>query len=105
MWWIALGAAMLWIDHLTSTTEQFPVIYVLPVILAAWYSGTWPAVCLAIAVPVRLSGWRVRAVKNAFIATLRTSDLDGVGTGLGSSTSPPDLPARAARPGTIRRRA
>ena len=52
MWWIALGAAMLWIDYLTSTTGHFPVIYVLPVILAAWYSGTWPAVGLAIAVPV-----------------------------------------------------
>jgi hypothetical protein len=43
---------MLWIDHLTSTSEHFPVVYVLPVILAAWYSGTWPVVGLAIAVPV-----------------------------------------------------
>ena len=51
MWWIALGAAMLWIDYLTSTASQFPVVYVLPVILAAWYSGAWPAVGLAIAVP------------------------------------------------------
>ena len=52
MWWIALGAAMLWIDYLTSTSEHFPVVYVLPVILAAWYSGKWPAVGLAIAVPL-----------------------------------------------------
>ena len=52
MWWIALGAVMLWIDDLTSTSEHFPVVYVLPVILAAWYSGKWPAVALAIAVPV-----------------------------------------------------
>jgi hypothetical protein len=51
VWWIALGAAMLWIDYLTSRTGHFPVIYVLPVILAAWYSGKWPAVALAIAVP------------------------------------------------------
>lgn len=43
---------MLWIDHLASRTGQFPVIYVLPVILAAWYSGKWPAVGLAIAVPL-----------------------------------------------------
>ena len=43
---------MLWIDYLTSRDGQFPVIYVLPVILAAWYSGKWPAVGLAIAVPV-----------------------------------------------------
>lgn len=52
MWWIALGAAMLWIDYLTSRAGQFPVVYVLPVILAAWYSGKWPALGLAIAVPV-----------------------------------------------------
>ena len=43
---------MLWIDYLTSRDGQFPVVYVLPVILAAWYSGKWPAVGLAIAVPV-----------------------------------------------------
>jgi hypothetical protein len=52
MWWLALGAVMLWIDYLTSRAGQFPVIYALPVILAAWYSGKWPAVGLAIAVPV-----------------------------------------------------
>ena len=52
LWWIVLGALMLGIDSLTSTAVHFPVIYVLPVILAAWYSGVWPAVGLAIAVPV-----------------------------------------------------
>ena len=52
LWWVALGAAMLWIDYLTSEAASFPVVYVLPVILAAWYSGMWPAVGLAIAVPV-----------------------------------------------------
>ena len=43
---------MLWIDHATSTAEHFPVVYIIPVILAAWYSGKWPAVGLAIAIPV-----------------------------------------------------
>ena len=52
LWLIALGAAMLWIDYLTSTSAHFPVVYVLPVILAAWYSGQWPALGLAIAVPL-----------------------------------------------------
>jgi hypothetical protein len=52
LWWIALGAAMLWIDYLAYGTGHFPVIYVIPVILAAWYSGKWPALGLAIAVPV-----------------------------------------------------
>jgi hypothetical protein len=43
---------MLAIDYLTSEVSSFPVVYVVPVILAAWYSGAWPAVGLAIAVPV-----------------------------------------------------
>jgi hypothetical protein len=51
-WWVALGGAMLLIDYLTSESASFPVVYALPVILAAWYSGMWPAVALAIAVPV-----------------------------------------------------
>jgi K+-sensing histidine kinase KdpD len=52
LWWVALGAVMLWIDYLTFESTNFPVFYVLPVILAAWYSGMWPALGLAIAVPV-----------------------------------------------------
>lgn len=52
LWWVAVGVAMLWIDYLTFETVNFPVVYALPVILAAWYSGMWPAVSLAIAFPV-----------------------------------------------------
>jgi len=52
LWWVGLGAAMLWIDYLSSESPNFPVVYVLPIILAAWYSGKWPAVGLAIAVPM-----------------------------------------------------
>jgi hypothetical protein len=52
LWWIALGAVMLWVDYLTWRDGHFPVVYAVPVILAAWYSGMWPAVGLAIAVPV-----------------------------------------------------
>jgi hypothetical protein len=52
MWWMALGAAMLWVDHLAGPPAQFPVLYALPVSLAAWYSGKGPAVALAIAVPL-----------------------------------------------------
>jgi hypothetical protein len=51
LWWVALGAAMLTVDYLTSESTNFPVVYVLPIILAAWYSGKWPAVAIAIAVP------------------------------------------------------
>ena len=43
---------MLWVDYLTSESSNFPVMYVVPVILAAWYSGMWAALGLAVAVPV-----------------------------------------------------
>src|SRR5687768_14899015 len=52
LWWIALGAVMLWVDFLSGPAAQVPVIYVLPVSFAAWYSGKWPALTLAIAVPL-----------------------------------------------------
>jgi hypothetical protein len=51
-WWIAFGAVALWVDHLTRFNATFPLLYTLPVIAAAWYSGKWPAALLAMAVPV-----------------------------------------------------
>ena len=36
-WWVALGALLLWLDHVAGS--NVPVLYVLPVILAAWYIG------------------------------------------------------------------
>jgi hypothetical protein len=51
-WWLALGALSLWVDHLTRFNATFPLLYTLPVIAAAWYSGKWPAAMLALAVPV-----------------------------------------------------
>jgi hypothetical protein len=51
-WWLLVGGAMLWLDYLTGPSPSFPVIYAVPVILAAWYSGLWPALVMAIAVPV-----------------------------------------------------
>ena len=51
-WWVALGVLLLWLDHLTGPNATFPVLYTLPVIFAAWYSGKWAAIGLAIAFPV-----------------------------------------------------
>jgi len=51
-WWIALGALLLWADYVAGPTAAFPLLYAVPVILAAWYSGNRAAVGLAIAVPL-----------------------------------------------------
>jgi hypothetical protein len=50
-WWVVLAAALLWIEYATGLHRQFPLLYVIPVSLAAWYSGKWPALGLAMAVP------------------------------------------------------
>jgi hypothetical protein len=51
-WWALAGVALIAADYLTGPDSQFPMLYVIPVTLAAWYSGRWPAVALAIAVPL-----------------------------------------------------
>jgi hypothetical protein len=51
-WWIAIAAPLLWIEYVTGAYTQFPVVYVIPVSLAAWYSGRWPALTLAVAIPL-----------------------------------------------------
>jgi len=50
-WWALVGVALIAADYLIASDSQFPVLYVIPVTLAAWYSGRWPAVALAVVVP------------------------------------------------------
>lgn len=49
-WWVGVGAALVWMTYLVGPDTGFPALYVLPVCLAAWYSGRRSAVGLAIAV-------------------------------------------------------
>lgn len=51
-WWFAMAVPLLWIEYVAGLYNQFPVIYVIPVSLAAWYSGRRPALMLAIAIPL-----------------------------------------------------
>jgi len=43
---------LIWVDYLVGSSPQFPVLYVIPVTLAAWYSGRLPSVALAVALPL-----------------------------------------------------
>jgi hypothetical protein len=49
---MAIVALLLGFEYVTGAYTQFPVVYVIPVCLAAWYSGRWPALTLAVTVPV-----------------------------------------------------
>ncbi|MSO30330.1 MAG: hypothetical protein EXQ48_05210 [Acidobacteria bacterium] len=46
-----VGAGLIWLDHADGPIPQYPVMYVIPVSLAAWYSGRSPALALAGGVP------------------------------------------------------
>lgn len=52
LWWVATASALLGLQYVTVTFVEFPVVYVIPVSLAAWYSGRWPALALAVTLPV-----------------------------------------------------
>ena len=52
LWWIGVAVVWLWGDVLTGPKTDYPVLYVIPVILAAWYSGWRPAVALALVIPL-----------------------------------------------------
>jgi hypothetical protein len=52
LWWSGIGVLLIWFDFLAGPSAPFPVIYVIPVIVAAWYSGRRPALALAVAVPL-----------------------------------------------------
>ena len=51
-WWVLVGVLVLAADYLVGVDSQFPMLYALPVILAAWYSDRRTAVAMAVAVPV-----------------------------------------------------
>lgn len=51
-WWVLVGTLVLIADYFVGADSQFPMLYAIPVALAAWYSGRWSAVALATAVPV-----------------------------------------------------
>jgi hypothetical protein len=51
-WWIVPGALVLWADHIGGPSTSFPLLYAVPVILAAWYSGKWAGIGLAAVVPL-----------------------------------------------------
>jgi hypothetical protein len=51
-WWVLAGVLVLAADYLVGVDSQFPMLYAVPVALAAWYSDRWTAVAMATAIPV-----------------------------------------------------
>jgi hypothetical protein len=52
VWWVPVTVILLVIDYRTAIYTEFPVGYVIPVAIAAWYSGRRSALALAVVNPV-----------------------------------------------------
>jgi hypothetical protein len=73
-WWVAIGAVLISVDYLAGPAAQFPSVNVLPVIVAAWYSGRRTALAIAAAVPLAhvmflVAVWTPGALAIAIAAT------------------------------------
>jgi K+-sensing histidine kinase KdpD len=52
VYWVVLSVLIFALDHLTGPYIQFPILFLIPVTLAAVYSGRWWGVGLAIVMPL-----------------------------------------------------
>ena len=50
--WVALLAAILGVDYITGPSIRFPVLFVFPVTLAAYFHGWFYGICFAVLSPV-----------------------------------------------------
>lgn len=53
LWWIPAFATLVLIDYAAGPDAPFPVFYVVPVVLAAWYSGQMISLYMALALPAQ----------------------------------------------------
>jgi hypothetical protein len=52
LWWVGIAGPLVGLDYVTGPKPEFPVLFMIPVTVAAWYSGRAPAVTLAILLPI-----------------------------------------------------
>jgi hypothetical protein len=49
--WLSIAALLLCVDFVTGPYINFPITYIIPVSMAAWYAGFRPAISLALLMP------------------------------------------------------
>ena len=52
LWWVSIAMLLVCLDLLTGPKTEFPLLFVIPVTIAAWYSGARTAVILALTIPL-----------------------------------------------------
>ncbi len=50
--WAAAAVVILFCDYLTEPFIKFPILFLVPITLASWYSGRWWGVGLAVSMPL-----------------------------------------------------
>lgn len=48
VYWVAVAIVILFCDYLTEPFIKFPILFLVPIALAAWYSGRWWGIGLAV---------------------------------------------------------
>lgn len=52
LWWITIALLIPALDYAIGPVIQFPMLFVVPVSLAVWWTGRWAGVLLALALPL-----------------------------------------------------
>lgn len=52
VWWLAATPLFIWLDYAAGPDTPYPLLYFVPVCIAAWYSGLRTALALAIGLPL-----------------------------------------------------
>ncbi len=76
-WWLPIASLLVGVDYLTGPFFQFPSVYILLVVVAAWTSGLTTALALSVVMPVSrvvlmLTLWNEPWDSTVFIATAAT---------------------------------
>jgi hypothetical protein len=55
-YWVAVAIGILFCDYLTQPFIKFPILFLIPIALAAWYSGRWWGIGLAMSMTLAHTG-------------------------------------------------
>jgi K+-sensing histidine kinase KdpD len=52
VYWVAVAIVILFCEYLTEPFIKFPILFLVPIALASWYSGRWWGIGLAVSMPL-----------------------------------------------------
>jgi hypothetical protein len=83
-WWVGIGVILVTADYVIGPDPMFPVLYCIPVFIAAWYSGTTTSLLLASVLPLVHVGLLVSVWGQDNLVTIAATLARGLIVGLGA---------------------